>query len=162
MTVSLDTYPKTGQLMPDYIFTTLAGRRVPLSSHDRRYSLVMVFADGASCAPCTSLLAGLARRYEEFKSVHGEVLAVVHRSLEEASALTLSERLPFQVVVDADGEVHRTVGAVAADGGVPLVVYVTDRYGYIYQVFRVAEGEDAPTPDEILDWLQYIDIECPE
>ena len=41
-------------------------------------------------------------------------------------------------------------------------VVVADRWGEIIHVARPSEVEDLPTPDEIAEWVRYLQHRCPE
>jgi hypothetical protein len=43
----------------------------------------------------------------------------------------------------------------------PAVV-VADRWGEIYYVKEGGPVAELPTPDELIEWLQYVQNECPE
>ena len=43
----------------------------------------------------------------------------------------------------------------------PAVV-VADRWSEVYFVSAPATVEELPTPDEIIEWLRFVDHECPE
>jgi hypothetical protein len=41
-------------------------------------------------------------------------------------------------------------------------VVVADRWGEIHHVAHAARVEDLPSPDGLLEWLRYVQIQCPE
>ena len=43
----------------------------------------------------------------------------------------------------------------------PAVV-IADRWGEIYYVTHTARAADLPSPDDILEWLEYVQNQCPE
>ena len=41
-------------------------------------------------------------------------------------------------------------------------VVVADRWGEIYYVKSAGRAADLPTPDDLAEWLRYVQNECPE
>ena len=52
---------------------------------------------------------------------------------------------------------HDTVAGIHS----PAVV-VADRWGEIYSVTNTSRAADLPPPDEIIEWVNYVQNECPE
>ena len=47
--------------------------------------------------------------------------------------------------------------------GVPSPgVVVADRWGEVYYIQAADRASQLPVPDELLDWLRYVQIQCPE
>ena len=42
------------------------------------------------------------------------------------------------------------------------MIYVTDRYGEVYAIYRVDQEQSLPSPEKILSWVQFLQIQCPE
>jgi hypothetical protein len=58
--------------------------------------------------------------------------------------------------------VHRSLGALDRSGVPRLALYVTDPYGEVFAAWRTLAGDASPTAQEILDWLEFINRQCPE
>ena len=63
---------------------------------------------------------------------------------------------------DAGGSIHRAVGATDATGRPAPAVFVTDRFREIFAAYLPARGPGLPDVKEILEWLVFINIQCPE
>lgn len=148
--------------MPDFRLTNSEGQRVATSDYRGHRNLVLAFVGSPSCGPCRQLLVNLAQSYPQFVAQEAEVLAVVQCSRREAELIKREDGVPFPVLADEDGQVHRAVGAWTADEKPMAVIYITDRFGEIYKIYRVDEGHSLPTSVEMLDWLRFIEIQCPE
>jgi hypothetical protein len=48
---------------------------------------------------------------------------------------------------------------VGAAGG---AVYVADRFGEIFAALPLGAGAPPPAPDALLEWLRFIELQCPE
>jgi hypothetical protein len=60
---------------------------------------------------------------------------------------------------------HETECVITTDGVLDLprpAVVIADRWGEIYFVGNGPRFTDLPTIDEILEWLRFVEHECPE
>lgn len=175
------SWPVTENFMPDFRLPSTKGLPTQTSDyHDctheqHRQSLILVFvgeysSDATSAhtrahsrASSSSLLLDLARRYTEIVSGSAQVLAVVRGTPEEAAQLKQDDNLPFPVLADEDGQVHRDYGAMTRDGrAVSEAVFVAGRYGKIYLSSRASDGPPLPMVSGILGSLAFIEARCPE
>ncbi|MBF6613345.1 MAG: redoxin domain-containing protein [Chloroflexi bacterium] len=170
-------WPVTGNFMPDFTRPSTKGQPIPTSdyhdcNHDHsRRSLILVFVGARTAeyiadpvrSSSSSLLHDLARRYTEIVSESAQVLVVVRGTLEEAVQLQRYDNLPFPVLADEDGQVHRDYGAMTRDGRTASqAVFVAGRYGKIYLSSRASDGPPLPTVNGILGSLDFIESRCPE
>jgi hypothetical protein len=71
------------------------------------------------------------------------------------SLRALEPRLPEY---DASAVVTTTrIDGVPAPG-----VVVADRWGEVYHVKAAEQASQLPSPEELVDWLRYVQIQCPE
>jgi peroxiredoxin len=147
------TYPGRGQSLPDFSLMSTDGERAQLSDFRNRRNIVLILA-GASG---DELLDAIGRDHRKFLQEETEVIAVLRPNRGEAQALKQRKGWEFLVLVDPDGTVHCRLG-----GERSLAVYVADRFGEIFWACRTVEGHTRPTAKEILEWLQFINIQCPE
>lgn len=152
--------PATGRRFPDLLLTTASGRRVQLSDYRGRSNLVLVFTDDQRAT--AELLSEMARSYDQFKSEEAEIIAVAQCSEHECAQIEEQLKLPFAVLSDEDGRIHREVGASDQRGHAAAAAYVTDRYGEVFAACRTRDGQVLPGAAEILSWLEFINIQCPE
>jgi peroxiredoxin len=66
------------------------------------------------------------------------------------------------VLSDGDGRIHREVGASDEQGHAAAAAYVIDRYGEIFAIYRTRDGQALPNAAEILNWLEFVNSQCPE
>jgi peroxiredoxin len=158
--VSSGELPSKGRRFTDFELVSSEGERVMLSDHRGRRNLVLIFADNSE--ECRNLLSALAARYQEFRDQESEVLAIVHLSTVQADEVKQRSALPYPVLADVDGSIHQSVGAADAQGKDAAAVYVTDRFGEIFAIYRTVEGTRLPSDADILSWLEFINSQCPE
>jgi peroxiredoxin len=150
--------PSVGRLIPDLEMRSLSDRLIRASDYRGKKNLVLVFtADPGS----EELLQEFAASYAAIASEDAEVLAIVVPSRDLASALETT-RLPFPLLPDRDGPVSRSFGAGDRAGHRSPAIYVTDRFGEIYAIYRTADGKSLPKVDEVIATLAFINIQCPE
>jgi peroxiredoxin len=140
--------PALHRLVPDLELRAADDRLVRLSDYRGRKNLVLVFANQEALGP-------IAGGYQRILEENGQVIAVV-------SAASESDDIPFPVLLDVDGEVGRRFGAVNGKGEFMPALYITDRFGEIYSLYRTRDGRPLPTPAEIVATLAFINIQCPE
>jgi hypothetical protein len=59
-------------------------------------------------------------------------------------------------------DVQIVVTSEAVDGIPSPGVAIADRWGEIYFVQGASRAADLPVADELVDWLRYVQTECPE
>jgi peroxiredoxin len=138
---SVETLPAVRGRLRDCELPTPEGRTVRFSDFRGRRNLVVLLG-------ATRLLSDLATRSSELSYEEAQVLVVSPRPVES----------PFLVLLDPEKKVHDALGASES----APAVYITDRYGEIYATYRVSEGQQLPTADEVLRWLEFINSQCPE
>jgi len=152
--------PRHGELLPGFMLPAIDGSSVSLESYRGRTNLVVVFAgDRIDESPVAVLLEELAARKEEFTLEAAQVLVAVSS---QPAAVPQRGRWAFPVLVDDGAHIHRNVGAIDAAGRPAPAVFVTDRFREILAAYLPGDGSALPGAKEILDWLVFINIQCPE
>jgi hypothetical protein len=137
------------------------GGGVQLETYRGQRNLVVVCGGNGASRPgrVTSLLNGLLSRKDELEAEAAQVLAVVVTRPAEPPE---RGRWPFPLLVDREALFHRTVGATDGTRNPTDAVFITDRFREIYAIYVPAHGSVWPGPQEIVDWLEFINIQCPE
>jgi hypothetical protein len=149
----------TGYLMPDVALHTAAGERVALGEHARRNLVVVLRGDGGPEDSTRSLLAALAASGAQLEAEEARV--VVIGAVETAAPWTeWTGAVPPLFTTDVS--LYARLDSTSDDGRPRGAVFVTDRFREIYAAFREGGPGWPPTVDEILRWLVFIDIQCPE
>lgn len=148
----------TGHLFPDATLPTSDGGVVALDGFRPRWDLVMVML-GADGVPdeLARLLDALAAARTEVESEDGMVLAV------SASAAPIDDwRWPFPLLLDAGARLHRRAGSVDDEGRPTPALFTTDHYREIYGAMRPGQPTWPATAKDVIDWLVFANIQCPE
>ncbi len=128
-------------------------------------NLVLFFAHDRSCPICQAALQEFAARRIEYGAVEAKVVPILPSSAAQVAALTY----PFPVLADPDGIARaRYAGLVgmeersAGSAHDPVMFFVLDRYGAPYAAGVLDEPDDPDLQAELLEWLDFIEIQCPE
>jgi len=148
----------TGQLFPDATLPASDGTTISLGDFKPRWDLVMLLLGaGDALAPeVEQLLDALADGNAAVEAEDGKVLAV------HAGRAIDGWRLNFPLLADRDGALHRRVGAVDERDRPGPALYVTDHYREIYAALRPGEHGWPATAHEVVEWLVFVNIQCPE
>jgi peroxiredoxin len=152
--------PSKGYRLHEFESESALGRTIHLSDYRGRANLVLIVSDERLEA--TKLISDAANRYAEITNEEAEVLAIMRMSREQAAEIKQRMRLPYPVLADGEGYLHRELGAVDSQGHDSAAVYVADRFGEVFGVYRTAEGQRVPGIADILNWLEFINAQCPE
>jgi hypothetical protein len=71
-------------------------------------------------------------------------------------------RLSARVAELTSNETACVITRNPVPGAEPPSVVVADRWGEIHFAAHAAGVADLPGPDELLDWLRYVQMQCPE
>jgi peroxiredoxin len=151
--------PSKGRRFRDFALISALGRTVQLSDYRGRANLVLIVGDERP--ETAKLMSDAATQYAEIKNEQAEVLAILPASQLAAEAKQRS-RTPYPVLADEQGRVHRKLGAADAQGHERAAVYITDRFGEVFGVYRTLEGQPLPDIADILSWLEFVNAQCPE
>ncbi|HJS43826.1 MAG TPA: redoxin domain-containing protein [Gemmatimonadales bacterium] len=151
---------RRGETLPGFTLPEVNGSVVSLENYRGRANLVVVFAgeelDGSAV---TVLLDELGARTDALTLETAQVLATASS---RPAALSLRGRRAFPVLVDDGGRIHRRVGATDPAGRPAPAVFVTDRFREIFAAYLPGLSSTLPGAIEILNWLVFINIQCPE
>jgi peroxiredoxin len=155
--------PRPGEMLPSFELPNSMGGLTGPRRYKGRRPLVIIFLHGGTCAYCRDLLSGVTQRYPDYLAEESEVLAIVPLSLVDDAFIAYGQGLPFPIMADAQGAVHRRYGVMAGQDSAGAAVFVADRYGEVQERWLAGAGHDGlPNQTEVLDSLRFIGIQCPE
>ncbi len=150
--------PERGECLRDFRYVTVDGDERRLSDFKGRNNLVLILTGG----PDNGLLDDVAQAYSEVQQLEARVIAILKCDREEAIRARTARHWPFDVAVDMAGALHRGLGAEDQMGVTGTAVYITDRWAEVFFASRATDEESEPEIKELLDWLAFIDHQCPE
>lgn len=123
----------------------------------RRRALVLYGAERGDCPACRAYLTALAALAPQIAAEEAELVVVV--SGRPAPAVVGAAGT---VLFDPDGRVFRRWGAVDPAGQPVAALFVADRFGTLYARALAGPDHALPPAAEVVDWLRFINIQCPE
>ncbi len=150
----------SGRLFPDATLPTLDGEQFPLDRYRGRSPLILLMLGAGDIAePGVTLLNVLTKARTEIRAEGAALLAITASDLESAEGVW---RWPLLLTLDHEGALHRRVGAVDDAGRPTLELFITDRFREIYAVLRPEQAGWPATGSDVLEWLTFVEIQCPE
>jgi peroxiredoxin len=131
------TVLERGMLLRDLPVHTFDGHSVSVSDFRGRRNFVLVFP-----------------------GLRGEESSLLNELRQ--SAAELQEEEAIVLIADAPDDARRHYGAASPEGSRIAALYVADRYGEIYFAAHNGPGDSLPPAAEILEWLRFINAQCPE
>lgn len=142
--------------LPDpRLFTVPGGELRPVRAPGRR-APVLVLLHGPKCAACRAWADALASASSALEEWDGAVRLVLPASADVASRFAETCTAPFPVVADPEQRVARGAGVR------PPAVVIADPWGEIHLAASAGPGHGWPTTEEIVEWLRFLAIQCPE
>lgn len=140
--------------------TDASGEPVVIGNFREQSNLVLLFSHGLECQRCQRLVEQLASQSQELIFADAQVLVVRPSNATREASLSS----PLHLVWDREGVMwHKLAGLierpVAQD---ELLVVILDRYGTLQAACSVSHGNDGNLVAEILEYLKFIAIQCPE
>lgn len=150
----------TGRIFPDATLPAIDGGAISLDTFRPRYDLVLVMlGTTGGVGDVALLLDTLAAGRKEVQGEDGKVLVI---AAVDADHPAVEWRWPFRLLIDEGGRLHERVGAVDANGRPAPTLFVTDHYREIYGRMQPGDAEWPHTVDDVVQWLTFVNIQCPE
>ena len=103
-------HPEKGQFIRDFTLTSTLGQPISLSDHRGRSNLVLIFAGDGDNSPNLKMLTKITADYDQIMDEQTQVLAIMQCTQGKAARIKQQENLPFPLLVDEDGRIHRSAG----------------------------------------------------
>ncbi|HET9494133.1 MAG TPA: hypothetical protein VFR15_07885 [Chloroflexia bacterium] len=134
---------------------TSGGRSGPAAMRSK-YNLVLAFVGTGPSAE--TYLRDLAAIHSEVLERDARAMVVVPLTPDDARALTGRLSLPFALLADEDAA---TTARLLGEGNTAALC-VADRFGAIYSLDIAPDTSTLPPVRTALDWLDIVQIQCPE
>jgi len=149
------------RVAPAFRLSSSRGHPISPTDYRGRCNLVLLFAHGTECRACWQALEGFATHRDAYRAQGAEVLVVFPTAGEEA--LIPSPDSGLQVLLDPEGAVRRAYAALLPEASPEdVLLFVLDRYGAPYAAVACPEPHEASLRPEVLEWLAFIEVQCPE
>jgi peroxiredoxin len=148
-----------GERLPDFSLPSTLGHPVRISDFRNRSNLVVIFTNPEQLGAIQPFLADLNRAAPELVEENTQVVLVLSVTIEEAERRKDQFDLTFLILADEHRQVSDDLIHVHPPG---TEIYILDRFGEIFAVERIETGGHFPPAKEIIDWVRFIEIHCPE
>ena len=143
-----------GALLPPAPLASIPeGRTVELRGG--RGPIVVFVAHAPDCGGCAAYARGLAARARELSEWGANASIVVRAESGEVRPLQAAAG-GLRLLEDRGGALGARLGPGAA------AVLIADEWGEIYLAVESGPAHDLPEAGEIVDWVRFIAIQCPE
>lgn len=137
------TAPNVGDPAPDVSLPLHTGQSVRLADLCRDRVVVVFFYPKDGTPVCTKEACAFRDAYQKFVDAGAAVVGLSGDSAKSHEKFVSDHRLPFPLVVDADGSLRKAFGVSRPLGIVPgRETFVIDRQGVIRSRFRALFASD--------------------
>lgn len=153
------------QPAPYFQLDGLDGSPVALDDFRGQENLVLFFLHSAGCTDCQAALEGFAARQKEYRLQEAVVLTIFPETMERLGREPALREFPFPVLSDPRGETRRQYAGLMAEhlvGAEDHLLFVLDQYGAPYAALVEKAFTDPAFHQDVLRWLAYVSIQCPE
>lgn len=154
--------PLVGQIIPEFTLLSTAGTCVRLSDYRGKRNLILIFCGAGDSASVRCVVRQVSELYGEFVAEEAEVFALVQGASDKAEDLERSCNPVFPVLPDQERRAHELFGVQSSERQRFPAVCIIDRFGELRDVSRPAESQRSSFARDILEWVRYINLECPE
>ncbi len=147
---------RLGRSVPLFSLPAVQGGRSGPGALRSRYNMVLGFLDAGVAGE--SYLRSLTDVYSDIVASQARALVAVPLPLQEARMLHSKLSLPFPLLADEDGSVTRRM----LGEGSNAALCVADRFGEVYYLQTGRDVPELPAVHTALEWLEYIQVQCPE
>jgi peroxiredoxin len=154
--------PVKGQLIRDFTLNSTLGQPISLSDYRGRSNLVLIFCGDGSIPSYFTILKQMEMDYSTFQDEQTQMLAIVQCRPRAATRIQQQLQLSFPLLVDLDGRIHHSAGAVDRQGRPAAAIYIADQFGEVFAAYRAADGEAMPSVQAIVKLIRFINSQCPE
>jgi peroxiredoxin len=147
----------TGQLLPDLALPRADGAGTVQLRPRGRKGIVVVLLHGPDCEVCRDYVTRLADLREQIEDWDGRIVLVSTAGCAAGSQAMFDIPTSFHQARDVEG-------VLAGRAGVPApAVFIADQWGELFAIEGVDEEHRfAIQPEEVVDWLRFLAIKCPE
>ena len=148
--------PASGHHLHSFTLPDSAGRPVQLWQYLQRNNIVLFFHHGVDCPTCGAMLRELAAHRDAYHQEETVVLAIGPDQQVENQQLAAHLGHPFPLLSDPAGRI------IAQQGFDTPSLIIADRWGEIWAVWVGGTDHRLPSGQDLLQWLHFIEAQCPE
>jgi peroxiredoxin len=147
---------RLGRLVPNFVLPSASGGQYGPGALRSKYNMVIAFLGAGRDAE--AYLSALAESCPRILEEQARVIAVAKLSSPQAAELKRRLSLPYAVLADGDGAL--TARMLGGAGLAALVV--ADRFSEVFCLETAPSASELPSTRTAIEWLEYIQVQCPE
>ena len=158
---------------PPFCLSSNLGERVCLRDLYEKNNLVIVFLHAVDCQVCHSTVKAFAKRELEYRGQESQVLIIIPNGIQQRGTSSendrllaeLDEEIGVRLLFDPDGMTRQAYTELMSAELVDEednILFILDAYGAPYTAGIAKHFNNGDIHNEVLSWLQYINIQCPE
>ncbi|MCI0698740.1 peroxiredoxin family protein [candidate division KSB1 bacterium] len=147
--------------LPYFNLPDSKGQEISSWDFRQRCPPVVTVVHGLDCKDCKNWLKTSRELDERIQQIKGELLIIIPTPVDGLVSLQRHLRNAASLLADPD-ESYRQKLAAAHLAGTKPVVLIVDRYGDIAEVFEADAAHAFPDPRQILEALEFVELQCPE
>jgi peroxiredoxin len=154
---------------PDFCLPDAAGKTICKSDYRGDCSLVLAFLHSLDCEECQQAVQGFIENQASYHKEDARVLVIIPpgngEAAERAGENPHVEQPPVTILADRDGEIRKTYAGLMVESLITAqdaALFILDSYGAPYAAYVSPELTDPGLHSEILSWLSFIGMQCPE
>lgn len=146
---------------PYFRLHSASGEPYHLDQFRGRYNLILFFGHSLQCQACYEILRHFSVLRDDYSERNAKVLSIWPQ--DEASGMPTMGRIDFPIILMDDSQNTRRLYCdfIAVEHGQEAMIFVLDRFGSPFAA-AVSNEFDVKVHEEILNWLDFIELQCPE
>lgn len=142
---------------PSLPLQNMQGQTVAVSDYRGQSSVALAFLHAPTCPACRGVIENWAARQAEVEALNSKLLLILPAAPDDVSGLD-----PAATLLDPQGQLRRRYAQLLEfDTEGQILVYVLDEFNTPYAAWVGAEPEGTIW-EELLRWLLYVSLQCPE
>jgi peroxiredoxin len=151
-------------LAPGFDLPSGSGHPVSFASFRNRSNLVFVFLPPKGSGFTRRFIQEMFDHREAYQDRDSKVVVFLQEGVSGLKALHDQHGPSIYLLADEDGWTRSRYASLLSENGSEegLLIFVLDRYG---APFAAYDGDPGYTPiphEEVLDWVDFIELQCPE
>jgi peroxiredoxin len=148
--------PASGQRLHAFILPDSTRRPVQLWDYLQRSNVMLFFHHGGNCAACEAFLHELGTQLDTYRQEETAIIAIGPDKPAQSQQLADRPGHPFPCLSDPAGHI------IAQQSLTPPALIIADRWGEIWAAWPCGPDHQFPSQQDILQWLSFIQAQCPE
>jgi peroxiredoxin len=151
--------------LPDFVLETLTEDCIQLSSYRGLLKPVIYFPGKQPKRDYQNLVNGYRQNLDQYHQEDAVIFIILPRIPQYIERLIEIEDSQLRILIDFDGEVRQRYSELLAPGmfvDKDEILFIADQYGgpYAAWISKTEPGKDFQK--DIINWLEFIGIQCPE